>query len=166
MATASAPAVRIDPEGAGAAAAIEALSARAFDPEYREAWSARQVAQIAADPSGLLLAARGDAGELVGFALSRFLVGEAELLLCAVDPQVRRLRLGSRLVEATIAHLAARGAARLLLEVRESNAPARRLYESLGFGPIGIRPGYYRSATGLSIAAVTLSRTLGPSRNR
>ncbi|WP_448585644.1 GNAT family N-acetyltransferase [Thermaurantiacus sp.] len=162
MATASeVPLVRIEPAGAEAAEAIEALSLRAFDPEYREAWSARQVAQVALDPGGLLDIARAG-GELVGFALTRLLVHEAELLLCAVDPAWRRRGIASRLVAASAARAGRSGARRLLLEVRESNAPARRLYETLGFRPVGVRPDYYRSATGLSIAAVTLSRTIDP----
>ena len=32
----------------------------------------------------------------------------------------------------------------VLLEVRESNTPARRLYEKLGFALEGRRPGYYQ----------------------
>ena len=36
-----------------------------------------------------------------------------------------------------------RGALRATLEVRESNEPARRLYESLGFAVTAVRPRYY-----------------------
>lgn len=35
------------------------------------------------------------------------------------------------------------GAKRIFLEVRETNLPALRLYERLGFKPAGRRPGYY-----------------------
>ena len=33
----------------------------------------------------------------------------------------------------------------LTLEVRSSNAPARALYEKLGFAQVGRRPNYYRN---------------------
>ena len=36
-----------------------------------------------------------------------------------------------------------RGLAFLTLEVRQSNAPARALYESCGFAVVGTRRGYY-----------------------
>jgi ribosomal-protein-alanine N-acetyltransferase len=40
--------------------------------------------------------------------------------------------------------IACRNKARLaLLEVRRGNTAARHLYESVGFRPAGIRPGYY-----------------------
>ena len=37
-----------------------------------------------------------------------------------------------------------RGSHCLTLEVRASNAPARKLYEKLGFVQVGIRPNYYQ----------------------
>ena len=40
---------------------------------------------------------------------------------------------------------ASRGADRATLEVRRSNAPARRLYERLGFEVAATRPNYYVS---------------------
>jgi ribosomal-protein-alanine N-acetyltransferase len=39
--------------------------------------------------------------------------------------------------------VAGQGVTRATLEVRESNRPARQLYERLGFVAAGIRHGYY-----------------------
>lgn len=71
-------------------------------------------------------------------------VGEAELLRIAVAPSARRQGLGRRLLEANQASLTALGCDTLHLEVRVSNAPARALYEALGWRVVGQRRGYYR----------------------
>ena len=39
--------------------------------------------------------------------------------------------------------MALEGMERMTLEVRVSNAPARQLYERLGFKTVGVRKGYY-----------------------
>jgi len=49
------------------------------------------------------------------------------------------------LLEHVIQAGASRGAERATLEVRRSNAPARRLYERLGFEVAATRPNYYVS---------------------
>jgi ribosomal-protein-alanine N-acetyltransferase len=79
-------------------------------------------------------------GRVAGFTVARRLTeGEGELLNLAVDPAWRRRGVGRRLVAA----LASAHPGVLWLEVRESNADARKLYKSLGFREAGCRPGYY-----------------------
>ena len=62
--------------------------------------------------------------------------GEWELLNIAVDPAYRRRGVADEL-------LGALPAGRIFIEVRESNAAARALYEGSGFTLIGRRRGYY-----------------------
>jgi ribosomal protein S18 acetylase RimI-like enzyme len=50
-----------------------------------------------------------------------------------VSAAARRSGLGRALVEAAIAQATARDARRIELDTKEANAPARALYESLGF---------------------------------
>ena len=50
---------------------------------------------------------------------------------------------GVALLELLIKAAAERGCERMTLEVRESNLPARALYERFGFEEIAVRPGYY-----------------------
>jgi ribosomal-protein-alanine N-acetyltransferase len=140
------------------APAIEALSALAFDPGFREAWSARQIAQALAAPGSFLLVARTPV--IGGFALCRTAADTCELLLCAVAPGLRRSGIATALMRHALAEARARGLATMFLEVRESNLPARQLYERTGFRAVGVRPGYYRSVTGQSVAAITLSQAL------
>ena len=53
------------------------------------------------------------------------------------------LRIGIGNPDNGIANLKKIGIVNYTLEVRVSNAPAIRLYESLGFESAGIRPGFY-----------------------
>ncbi len=70
--------------------------------------------------------------------------GEAELLRIAVGPEARGQGLGRRLLQVSTEALAALGISELHLEVRISNAAARRLYEREGWQLQGTRKGYYR----------------------
>lgn len=77
-------------------------------------------------------------GAVAGFAVWRGVdTDEWELLNIAVDPALRGRGLGRALIEAL-------PAGRVFLEVRESNANARRLYEQCGFAVIGKRRRYYQ----------------------
>ena len=82
-----------------------------------------------------------DGDEVVGYVGSQTVLGEADMMNIAVSQSHRRRGIARALVEALIARL---DAAMLTLEVRASNAPAIRLYESLGFQQVGLRKNYYR----------------------
>ncbi|MFN7132859.1 MAG: GNAT family N-acetyltransferase [Myxococcales bacterium] len=69
--------------------------------------------------------------------------GEAELLRVAVAPSARRSGIARALLQRSEAELRGTGVRVLFLEVRESNAAARRLYEATGWSECGRRRGYY-----------------------
>ena len=77
------------------------------------------------------------------YAWYEFVLDEGYIGNIAVLPEKRRQGLGRALTEAMAADARAKGLAFLTLEVRESNAPARRLYESCGYQVVGRRRGYY-----------------------
>jgi [ribosomal protein S18]-alanine N-acetyltransferase len=136
-------------------AGVMAVMNQAFDPAYGEAWNQAQCLGILSLPDVWLSFA--DQGErVVGFALSRLLTDEAELLLLAVEPKAQRQGIGRALIEHAAAIAAGKGARRLLLEVRDGNA-AIDLYRGAGFGEIGRRRGYYRGESGTH-DALTLAR--------
>jgi len=61
----------------------------------------------------------------------------------AVAPEHRAKGVGRMLLEQAIAVAREKGAERLVLEVRQSNVPAIRLYEYFGFVEYFVRRGYY-----------------------
>jgi ribosomal-protein-alanine N-acetyltransferase len=61
----------------------------------------------------------------------------------AILPELRGRGLGTQLLEAIIAEAEHLGAEMLTLEVRQSNQPARRLYERARFFEDGLRKNYY-----------------------
>lgn len=60
-----------------------------------------------------------------------------------VRDDCRGQRIGGKILSALLAELASRGVTRVYLEVEETNAAARRLYERAGFRIIGTLPDYY-----------------------
>ena len=95
-----------------------------------------------------------------GFILIRSVADEAEILTLAVDPAARRQGLGARLVRDGAATAAARGAARLFLEVADDNAAALALYAGAGFIEAGRRTGYYARPDGGRQDALVLALNL------
>ncbi len=83
-------------------------------------------------------------GEIVGYVVARFVAKQGEIANIAVVPDKQGAGLGARLLDGAIAASEAVECEAVWLEVRVSNEPARRLYASRGFEPIGQRRGYYR----------------------
>lgn len=93
-------------------------------------------------------------GELVGFSVVMVVIDEAHLLNIAVCKRFQGQGHGARLLRHAMAQALSHGAAKMLLEVRPSNAKAAELYRHFGFRQIGVRRGYYPAATGREDALV------------
>ncbi|MEO7255103.1 MAG: ribosomal protein S18-alanine N-acetyltransferase [Casimicrobium sp.] len=93
--------------------------------------------------SGYLCLIARDQGAVCGFAVSRLLVDEAELLLIAVTPAMRRQGVALLLWIELAERLKASGARTVHLEVRQSNLSAQEFYRTRGFTQSGVRPKYY-----------------------
>jgi [ribosomal protein S18]-alanine N-acetyltransferase len=96
---------------------------------------------------------------LRAFALFQQILDEATLLNIVVHPDLQRQGMARKLLLYAFPELVRRGAARCLLEVRVSNAPAIGLYRSLGFGTDGKRRDYYPAPQGRE-DALLMSRDL------
>lgn len=144
---------------------VARLEEAAFgSPGSREAqgpsapYTVAMIEQILAGPSyRVLLASAGEVRSLEPPLDPRMPVARADAYLIAarsrpdrleelhrigVDQTSRREGLGQRLLVHWI-EMARSDCERLLLEVSEANEPAWRLYEKVGFAPIGRRLRYY-----------------------
>lgn len=110
-------------------------------------WKAPDYVGLSREACGLLLVAEQEDESatpvLAGFAASRVIGAEAELLNLAVDPEQRRRRMGRALLNESIRRVLQMGASVYYLEVRSSNEAALALYHSAGFRLQSIRKGYY-----------------------
>lgn len=98
-------------------------------------------------------------GQLAAFIVTMGAVDEVHLLVIAVAPERQRAGLASRLLDRVCAEARAAGMARMLLEVRPSNAAALAFYNRAGFAEIGRRRGYYPAREGRE-DAIVMARTL------
>jgi [ribosomal protein S18]-alanine N-acetyltransferase len=108
-------------------------------------WAAEQYKKLL--DSGVVLVAEEaaeEAGKLCGFVCVKAVAGEWEIENVVVAAEFLRRGIANELVGALIQRAAGEGASAILLEVRESNLPARRLYEKRGFREVSRRRVYYR----------------------
>ncbi len=86
--------------------------------------------------------------ELIGYAVMMLAAGEAHLLNLSIAGSRQRRGHGRALLAHLVRVARDHGARVLFLEVRPSNAAAKRLYSGQGFEQIGVRRGYYPAAGG------------------
>jgi ribosomal-protein-alanine N-acetyltransferase len=97
--------------------------------------------------SGVVLVAKeatGEARQLCGFLCAKALVGEWEIENVVVAAGFFRRGIANALLCELVRRAGNGAASAILLEVRESNLPARSLYEKRGFREVGRRRLYYR----------------------
>ncbi|WP_413991621.1 GNAT family N-acetyltransferase [Labrys okinawensis] len=139
------------------AASLAAIHATGFE----RGWDALEFERMLADRLILAHLARpGGKGTPTGFAMSRLVVDEAEILSVAVSPSARGAGLATSLLQHHLGRLAAAGARKVFLEVAEDNVAAIRLYQRHGFDEIARRNAYYARAKGPPATAIVMERVL------
>ena len=103
---------------------------------------------------------RADGRVLLGYLVAMPGVDEVHLLNITVAPAHQRQGWARFMLDALALWSRGQGARSLWLEVRQSNAPARRLYERYGFARVGVRKGYYPLSTLQREDAVVMSLRL------
>ncbi len=83
------------------------------------------------------------AEQLIAFAGFWLIVDEGHVANVAVRPDLRHRGFGEIIMRQLMAVCKAKGAAKMTLEVRESNLDAQHLYAKVGFSVAGQRPHYY-----------------------
>lgn len=108
-----------------------------------ESWSEQAFFESLSDESRCFWVAK-EGAVLLGFCGLSISFEQGDILNIAVDPAHRQKGVGERLLRTALEAFGAMGGKQLFLEVRTSNAPARRLYEKCGFAPISTRRNYYQ----------------------
>jgi [ribosomal protein S18]-alanine N-acetyltransferase len=116
---------------------VIAIERRAFTTP----WSLAMFVLELSKPSGICLAALRD-GRIVGYLVCSRYVDDWHVMNVAVDPNLLRQGIASRLLDRLFAQADGPGE-QYTLEVRPSNAPAIGLYERFGFYTAGKRRAYY-----------------------
>ncbi|MBX9741751.1 MAG: ribosomal protein S18-alanine N-acetyltransferase [Beijerinckiaceae bacterium] len=135
--------------------------ARIHAASFASPWSPDGIAQMAAGGDIVAdVALDGPGARLLGFAISRTVPPEGEILTIAVDAAFRRHGVGGILLREHLARIAAKGVKTLFLEVDEGNAPALKLYRRFGFQQVGVRAGYYAKKDGSRATALVMRADL------
>lgn len=126
---------RLGREDAGAVACLERIC-------FTLPWSEKQY-QAALEQKSFAAFGLLQDQSLVAYLSLYHVAPEMEIVNIAVTPQERRKGHGRRLLAMLLQVAVKMGMQKISLEVRESNAAARALYESLGFRQSGRRRRYY-----------------------
>ena len=106
-------------------------------------WTEEMLRAQLTDSHVFLAAVEG--GQVLGYAGLQYVLDEGYISNVATSPARRREGIAGMLLSALKERAEELSLAFLTLEVRESNSPARRLYEKHGFFDVGRRTGYYES---------------------
>ena len=101
------------------------------------------VAELKNEGVSFFYLARDKGRQIVGFCSFWRVLDELHINNLAVVPELRRQGVASALLRRVMDEAARFGIRRTMLEVRQSNTPARHLYERFGFVVAGTRSKYY-----------------------
>ena len=93
-------------------------------------------------------------GAVAGYGILSIAAGEAHILNLCVEPQLRQLGYGDRILDEILQRARRAKVKEIFLEVRPSNTAAIALYEKKGFRQVAFRPAYYQAQQGREDAAV------------
>ena len=111
---------------------------------FNDPWSETSIAsELNNRLSSWLVALEGDV--VGGYVGSQTVLGETDMMNVAVHPDYRKQGIATELIQTLIDTLSKQGSHSLMLEVRQTNEPAKNLYKALGFETVGIRKNYYRN---------------------
>jgi ribosomal-protein-alanine N-acetyltransferase len=94
--------------------------------------------------------------EYIGYVSINYLLDEADLLKIVIASKHRRKGYGKALLKYAIELLKEKEIQNVFLEVRVSNIPAKKLYESLNFKIINQRKKYYQDEVDADIYLLCL----------
>ena len=109
---------------------------------FPEPWSENALGLFLRDDAVAFAAVDGET--VLGYIGMQLVLDEGQILNLAVLPEARRQGIAKALFARLIREAESKNLVSLSLEVRVSNTPAIRLYESFGFQTAGERRHFYR----------------------
>lgn len=138
---------------------VASLETEAFPLPWKRDYFASEVGA----PFRFNRVARDTGGAIAGYVFCAWAGGEIHVNKIATARAWRRQGVAHLLMAEVSAFAARIAAEEIYLEVRPSNVPARRFYESLGFSLAGRRPGYYLDGEDALVMVLDLTTTRRPS---
>lgn len=110
---------------------------------FSRPWSLNAIQEEYYNEMAYYLVAREDDGTVIGFAGSWLVFNEVQITNIAVAKDKRGSGIASKILSRIINDMVQKDMSLIFLEVRISNTPARKLYESAGFVYTGKRNSFY-----------------------
>ncbi len=122
-----------------------------------DSWSRSSFENEVDNPLSVFFVARDDeSGAMIGYGGVWLMYDVADITNIAVHPDYRREGIGRELLQLLIRIAREKMMTSITLEVRESNLPAQKLYESVGFVHCGTRKRYYQGIEDARIMTLEL----------
>ena len=99
---------------------------------FSDAWSRQSLLETYEQRQSFITVAEED-GNIIGYCIIYFVMDEGEIARIAVHPKEQHRGVGRQLLDYTCEICREKKIRRLMLDVRESNIPARKFYEHYGF---------------------------------
>ena len=109
---------------------------------FSSPWKREDFEEVMDNPDKGCVVAETD-GEVIGLAVYHNILGDVDITNVQVKQDHRGRGISRQIVKEAIRAAGSIGGERFTLEVRASNIPAIKLYESLGFKIEGVRKGFY-----------------------
>jgi len=97
---------------------------------------------------------------LLGFVMYHLAGETADIIDIGVVPSFQNTGVGTQLLMALFDYLKRLGVIEIFLEVSSVNERALKLYEKVGFKPVGVRPQYYQSGSYEGTDALVMSKKI------
>lgn len=117
---------------------------------FSDAWSRDAFRSCLAGPFYEVVVAFVD-DEIIGYGIMKCLYEDGELVRIAVTSKCHRRKVAYRILDWLIKIATHEGVENVFLDVRESNEPAIKLYEKMGFEKYEITEGFYNDPKEASI---------------
>ena len=117
-------------------------------------WTDEQLRAQLPDKMHVFIIAESDE-RVLGYVGMMYVLDEGYISNVAVDPECRRMGIADALITELINRANSLELSFVTLEVRESNEPAKALYNKHGFSEVGVRKNYYSFPTENAILMTT-----------